>query len=1000
MMADDKRSRFPSDRGRDIPAARKDDVATTAAARRSAVPGARSSQASSDAAHAEPVLVRFDAFDLNELNARLSRNGQPLAVAPTPFAVLCALVRQTGSLVTKGALLDAVWGHRYVSDSVLKTAISELRTVLGDDAKQPRYIETVPRRGYRFIGRASAQTPQSAGVQPVAIAPGLVGRAAEMSRLRDAWGLAASGKRAIVWVAGDPGVGKTTMVDHFVAGLSDVGIGRGQCVEHYGDGEPYLPILDAIGELCRDDPSLVDMLRAVAPFWLMQLPWLTTVDERETLRRDLAGARPDRMLRELGEFLDRYSERRPIVLVTEDLHWSDHATIELMDYIGRRRGRGRLMWISTFRLADVIAQDHPLKAVRSEFRLHGFCEEIVLDPFSEEEVATYIAQRAPSLGATESDVRALHERTDGLPLFVAQLVADLAAQKLPDGPVSPAKWLERMALPENLAAIIDHYVARLTSEQRAVLEAAAVCGIEFRVDTVATALAQDPAKVAAICDALARAYRWLAPSDEPRGLAANPTYRFRHAIFQQAIYERIAPRVRTDLHRDIGVALERERDAGLAVATSELAMHFERGGDARTALSHCVDAAESLLHVSPAEVMRLTERGLGFVDRVEHDTQRDALELTLWTLRGVSAMQMLGMGSEEAKAALLRAYRLLDDVPNHPARGGLLFRLGFMLCLRAEHSEALELAARIEALAHQTDDPALWIAACTIQGQIQFLRGRPRIARQWLERGLAATESLADAADATFIADPRVTLLGQLAVELVHLGLVERALACIKEARARARTRRQAIAEGVAIWFESLVAVRLGNTDRVAVLADEIRAIADEFAFAQGHAGSKWMRGWVQARRGDPKGGFRLIREAYEDDLRLGLRAGGSEVLSLAADALVRAGEWDAAQRQLDEALQIVATVGERVALPQLLLTEAALAQSRGDAVAAYESMRRAVAEARAQEAPWLELEALRELCSRDDAMQDERRELAALSAQIAAANGTALSQRDRRSNE
>ena len=122
------------------------------------------SKASGVSDSSAPVHVRFDAFELDEINARLLRDGQPLPVAPTPFALLCALVRQSGSLITKGALLDAVWGHRYVSESVLKTAISELRTALGDDARRPRYIETVSRRGYRFIGRANA-TPHA---QPAA----------------------------------------------------------------------------------------------------------------------------------------------------------------------------------------------------------------------------------------------------------------------------------------------------------------------------------------------------------------------------------------------------------------------------------------------------------------------------------------------------------------------------------------------------------------------------------------------------------------------------------------------------------------------------------------------------------------------------------------------------------------------------------------------------------------------------------------------------------------
>ena len=117
-----------------------------------AVPYAKSG----DPAALNPVRVRFDRFDLDEVNARLLRDGTALALAPTPFAVLCVLVRQPGSLLTTNALLDDVWGHRFVTDSVLRTAISELRTALDDDARKPRFIETVSRRGYRFIAATTA----------------------------------------------------------------------------------------------------------------------------------------------------------------------------------------------------------------------------------------------------------------------------------------------------------------------------------------------------------------------------------------------------------------------------------------------------------------------------------------------------------------------------------------------------------------------------------------------------------------------------------------------------------------------------------------------------------------------------------------------------------------------------------------------------------------------------------------------------------------------------
>jgi DNA-binding winged helix-turn-helix (wHTH) protein len=106
--------------------------------------------------------LRFDHFELDEAEARLSCAGQPVPLAPKPFAVLCALARTPGRLVTKGALLDLVWGHRFVTESVLKSAISELRAALDDDPKAPRYIETVSRRGYRFVAMAAGGPSHSA----------------------------------------------------------------------------------------------------------------------------------------------------------------------------------------------------------------------------------------------------------------------------------------------------------------------------------------------------------------------------------------------------------------------------------------------------------------------------------------------------------------------------------------------------------------------------------------------------------------------------------------------------------------------------------------------------------------------------------------------------------------------------------------------------------------------------------------------------------------------
>ena len=120
------------------------------------------------------------------------------------------------------------------------------------------------------------------------------------------------------------------------------------------------------------------------------------------------------------------------------------------------------------------------------------CEEIVLDPFSESEVADYVAERSPAIATDEAFVRALHERTDGLPLFVASVMTEVTTRAVQAGDDAAAgSQLAKIAVPENLAAIIDHYIAKLTSDQRLVLSAAAVCGIEFCIDTVSGALERD-----------------------------------------------------------------------------------------------------------------------------------------------------------------------------------------------------------------------------------------------------------------------------------------------------------------------------------------------------------------------------------------------------------------------------------------------------------------------------------------------------------------------------
>jgi DNA-binding winged helix-turn-helix (wHTH) protein len=247
------------------------------------------------------------------------RGKQIVKLTPKALALLRTLVTRAGQVVTKEELLQAGWPQTVASDDALTACMQELRRALGDKARQPRYIETVHRRGFRFIAplntsplpvgrhasRIQSPLPSPPYTQPPI--PFLVGREAELTQLYGDWEKALSGERQLVFVTGEPGFGKTTVVEAFL-----MGIGRGQCVEHYGVGEAYLPVLEALGRLCREvnGKEVLALLRHQAPSWLVQMPALLSPAELEELQRRTAGVTRERMLRELAEALEVLTAER------------------------------------------------------------------------------------------------------------------------------------------------------------------------------------------------------------------------------------------------------------------------------------------------------------------------------------------------------------------------------------------------------------------------------------------------------------------------------------------------------------------------------------------------------------------------------------------------------------------------------------------------------------------------------------------------------------------
>jgi hypothetical protein len=219
-------------------------------------------------------------------------------------------------------------------------------------------------------------------------------------------------------------------------------------------------------------------------------------------------------------------------------------------------------------------------------------------------------------------------------------------------------------------------------------------------------------------------------------------------------------------------------------------------------------------------------------------------------------------------------------------------------------------------------------------------------------------------------------LRANFVLPLIHLGLADQAREQSRLARTRAVQVAQPMARMLSLWTAGLVHIRCEAPKVVAALAEELNAVVEAGMLKQGEGPVRWLRGWAKAQLGSPREGFKLIREGYEDHLRLGMSAGMSETLGMAADALLLDGDWQAAQTQVDEGFALANRIDERVGLPNLNLLQGRIALARGDHGTAITSMRQALAIARSQTATFYELKSLVAICGLQEATSTDHAEL------------------------
>lgn len=672
-------------------------------------------------------MIEFPPFRLDTANQclwRRSADGSDLRVLlpPKAFALLRYLAEHPGRLVTEDELLKAVWPKVYVQPEAIKSQLYEIRKVLGDHPKMPRYIETLPRRGYQFIA-AVLEAPSAdplAAARP--ISRRVVGRERTFSELRDRLRAASGSQRQVVLITGESGIGKTTVVDEFqrqtTCDFPSVRIARGQCIDAFGGTEAYYPILDALDQLCRGSSaaSTIEILAAQAPTWLVQFPALLTQRHRELLRQELLGATRERMVREICTALETLTADTPLLLVLEDVQWVDHSTVDVISALARRRETAKLILVATSRPIDMLDSDHAFKALRQNLMLRQLCHEIELAPLTEAEVAKYLAADSSQAGPPKGLTELIQRHTEGNPLFMVAALDHLTER----GFISRenGSWQLRMPLeeidlgvPESLRQMIDAQIERLSTEEQRALEAASVEGPVFSVSVSASPLADKNAEdLEILYETLARRCRMVRSIGIQRVPDGSTVarYEFVHALYREVLYRRQPSLRRSRLHRRIGERLERLYSQQASDVGAELAYHFEQSSDWPRAVRYLQLAADTAIRrFAPREAAAHLEHALVVASKLP-EAERGVSEtgiLEKLAMIYLMSYDTRALKTYEALAAKAAHYGILDAQVRAIIQAAIpLSWIDSQRCL-----EALDRAVRLNA---QQVEPVARASAC------------------------------------------------------------------------------------------------------------------------------------------------------------------------------------------------------------------------------------------------------------------------------------------------
>lgn len=844
------------------------------------------------------------------------------------------------------ALLQAIVARRPVPPSHLNPEIAApIETLI------LRMLEKEPKRrpSASEVETALAESqgaPSEGGsgrlVVPASTERKTVGREKELAELRAGLVEVEGGRGLLLCVAGEPGIGKTTLVEDFLADVSASGdwcrVARGRCSERLAGAEAYLPLLEALDSLLRHEGSISlaqtmrfgtgsigQTMRQLAPTWYAQVAPLSSDNpSAERLIADLKSASQERMKLELAALLKDASRLQPLILFFDDLHWADVSTIDLLAYLASKFEGMRVLIIITYRPSDMLVSRHPFLQIKPDLQAHGVCREIPLEFLTRTEIEHYLGLQFPDHRFPAELPILIHAKTEGSPLFMADLVSYLRdRQVIAQDPANDGRWglvrslpeIER-ELPESVRGMIGQKIAQLSDEDRRLLIAASVQGYEFDSAVVAQVLAMDPAEVEERLETLERIFAFvrLVAEREFPDHTLTLRYRFVHVLYQNALYASLRPTRRAQLSGAVAKALGGCWGEQSGTVASELANLFEAARDYARAAEYYQVAAERAANVlANIEAGVLASRGLAMLKRLPASAEWARLELKLQLALGFAVIFTQGYASPEAGKNMAAARELCEQMGETPQLFSAIWGLWLYYTVGGKLDEARQMGEQLLRLAQKVDNPILMVGAHFALGFNLFWLGEMIEGERHFEEGRALyNPQQHHAFRLLYRTEPGVGCHSFPIRALWTLGFPDQGRRRMHEALDLARKLADphdiAFTQNLAAGFYLLCR----ESQQAREMAESCIRLSNQHGLTQErHWATIWL-GRALVEQGDVDEGLRLIRSSLAAQRAMSAKVSFTSYLASLAEGLLKAGEVDEGLAVVHEGFETMQDTGER----------------------------------------------------------------------------------------